>query len=176
MSCTELYVARADGDLALEAEFQNSWLGGMAIWNAMARQYCGYDTFPMFDAAGRSKVWALAGNEKVPEQDRVTLATTLDRFLVPGDALVRVAECLEHSAGWMGRTHLRDQAACLRELAAAGDVRAVGWNQSSVTYGYWLRQDEGAEESRPYNIDRDTEHHWLFESVCAKAAPEVPCA
>jgi hypothetical protein len=170
VSYTEMFAARESGDMERVTEFQNAWLGAMMVWQEFGKRYCGFgeDVVLLCDKAKMRQVWGLyTDREKVPEEDRVTLGTTFDNALVPGHALVYVSECMEKTAEWLpSHSHIGEQAKFLRELARDPAIRAVGWNQTSVCADPWSMPPDGDDEyaeERPYNIDRDTGHWWMFE-------------
>lgn len=45
MSYTEIYKVRKNGDVVFHDEIQNSWAGGMHVWNTLNIKYKHGDTF-----------------------------------------------------------------------------------------------------------------------------------
>jgi len=67
-------------------------------------------------------------------------------------------------------TTLSAQARKLRELAQDDGVAAVCWNQTSVNCNPWwvYNGDDEEDEGRPYNINVDENHWFLFEGIDAQ--------
>ncbi len=184
MSSTTLLVARNDGELHPYASYKNSWHGAMLIWNGFAERY--NTPFNLINEESMKKLWALAGDAKVPLHDRITLATTYDRFIVYSQDFPRLVASLRETAKWLpAHCHITKQADDIEKImelnANCSDpdlhIIAVGWNQTSVV-DVWetgktrkaVERDENGQEEEylqevPYNLNTDKEHNNLFEEV-----------
>lgn len=164
MSRTTLKAAFADGDMINVKEYRNSWRGAVMIWSYLAERYLGEKWYPGSDGLNR-RLWDLAEAERVPFIERVALATTFDRVLVQGADRELLHHCLMAMATLLpAENSLAEQAKDI--LALAASVRAIGWQQTSVAADFWwVEGDEEAFDGRPYNIDKDSVHWWLFLEV-----------
>ena len=105
----------------------------------------------------------------MPYADRVTLATTYDYALLRGTELSRAADCLTKTAAWLpAECHVRAEADVLRELSLQPEVRAVGFQQTSVAENVWWVSGPD-EDGRPYHVDWDASHFWVFDEVPEEA-------
>lgn len=178
MSTTTGYLVGADGIVRPDREFKNAWHGAMALWDYLARTFLdpkaprGTDKYMLpsaqflFDPKAQKSLWGLAADTTVPRHLRVAEMTTFDRavlrradFAVAADALDLA--CKEIVAAG-GSSHLDQQAAWLRENAADENVVGAAWQQTSVSEDLWVVYDEGGEEGRDYDTNRDS-GHWFIE-------------
>lgn len=184
MSCATLYVFRMDGEFETYNEYRNSWHGAMLIWNNMAEKYG--TPFNLLDEKSMKGLWGLADDPKVPLHDRITLATTFDRFVVYSGDFQKLVEALRESAKWMpAHCHINKQADDVEKIMESNakcsnpDLHIIGiaWNATSVVdtweTGETRMHKETDEKGRvdefevsvPYNINVHKKHHNLFEEV-----------
>lgn len=170
MSRTTLYVAREDGLMLPDGDYDagSSFLAG--FWPALTKEYLGWNNCQHVDRLmnnGLQPLWDLVGAEDVPLAYRIVLATTFDRALAqPEDALL-VAAALTHTREWLKPIEAVDRALLRMEqrffrMEFESGIRAVGWRWTSVAEDLWWVR-EGEEEGRRYNLLTDTGHTWLRE-------------
>jgi len=184
MSCTTLCAFRPDGDLEYFAEYKNAWHGAMIVWNSMAEKY--NTPFNLMNEESMKALWKLADNPAVPLHDRITLATTYDKFVVYSGDFQRLVAAMRESAKWLpAHCHITKQADDIEKIMELNakcsnpdlHIIAVGWNQTSVV-DVWETgksrkaieldengRDEEYEQEVPYNLNTDEGHHNLFEEV-----------
>ena len=155
----------------------------MAIWTSLsARHLSGGDGFGgMMD--GYKDLFALLKTDKLERWEKLVLLTTCDNAVLKAENFVEVAEAFEkfheeYKVANEGKVfHMLAQAQILRELHGEGDEhgwRGICWNQTSVNgdalwYGVREEGDEESEEEeeedepRPYNLDRDDKHWFVFD-------------
>jgi hypothetical protein len=146
MSYTEIY--RLGSQPGCIGEVRNSWRGAMFVWNDVAKRYCGMEGFSPF-GSGASKVWNSFKNPRMPEWERIVLATTLDNALVFADDRIKLIEAF--------KTYARERGGSLGEQAdvisatnfAPGD--AIAWNQTSVNCDVWCRMETETEDDVVYS-------------------------
>lgn len=172
MSYTELYrLSRDPGELA---EFQNAWLGAMAIWGDLARRYCGLDMFPMY-GPGQKQVWGLTEDPRLSMAERVTLLSTMDNAAVRGVDALKLADAFEgYSSVASGDNHFGKQAAFIRKAVADGDIQPGDWlayNQTSVNCDRWFSAwNDEREDYDYYDPNTGDKHFDVFAEATAAIA------
>lgn len=179
MSYTTLYVFRKDGELETYAEYKNAWHGAMLVWNGMAERYNA--PFSLIDEKSMQALWDLAGDKKVAEHDRITLATTFDRKVVYTGGFPRLVAAMKEAAKWLPEhCHINKQVADIEKIMADKAIIAVCWNQTSVVdawgsgeYRDSYEEDINGqsceeEEEVPYNLNRHKLHENLFDCIDGK--------
>ncbi len=179
MSCTELYVAQANGDVVLDSEFRNSWGGGAFVWTALCQRYavaikglvpkekrldaCTWPGHPQEYQINEDwkALWRLPEEDLRP-WERDVLLSTFDWTLIAPPDLERLAKSMRRFEDAHARPNqvcsLLQQAGRIEELAQSG-VRGIGWNQTSVNGDAWQGPwNESDQESEIYNIDRHEKH------------------
>lgn len=184
MSYTTLYSFRQNGEISEYAEYKNAWHGAMLVWNSMAERY--NTPFSLMDEKSMQALWGLAGDSKVPLYDRITLATTFDRYVVHAADFKQLRDALRETAKWLpSHCHINKQSDDIEKIMELNlkcsdpnlRVIAVGWNATSVvdtwssgeyrnTYEEDINgQSSEEEEEVPYNLNKHKLHHNLFEEV-----------
>ncbi|MDE2102664.1 MAG: hypothetical protein KGL39_35800 [Patescibacteria group bacterium] len=169
MSSTVLFGAPEGGTFRKIASFGNSWGGAAFVWYALSERYLGDKTAWM---NGRvEELWALAEDVRLQPFERDTLLSTFDRALVRSDGFSCLAASFRTfvAAYPPGEyvCHLMAQADFLDSLAHGdGDLcfvpHAVGWQQTTVGENLWNVRI-GEDDTRPYDLARDTGHFFLFQ-------------
>lgn len=185
MSRTELYKIKMNGDVVLHEEFQNSHLGAHLIWRNMGERYLG-DPFYISNAQNKSwypdhdpkKFWNLVGQQNIPVEERIVLASTYDLTCVKWNNIPRLIDAFRYYASSYSDTgHALAYVDVLRDLLNDRDCIGICWNQTSICADIWCGvcdHDENGEvipdTYRPFNIFTDTHswfknecHWWLFE-------------
>jgi hypothetical protein len=167
MSTTAVLVAGADGVLNEGRTFANSWGGAAFVWDALWREYLSPrpgDMPPTLDRHTAERVWDLSRDERLSVYERLVLVTTFDHCLIRRTDALRVAQALDAFVARYERRrgnracNLPLQAMYLRELAFNAEVREIGWRQSAGDL--W---EVPVNETRPYNVQLDTAHWFLFD-------------
>lgn len=91
-------------------------------------------------------------DKRVPMNERIVMATTLDRCLVRNDEIPKVIEAFR---SFEGETTLEEQADILQDIYDSGDYTAVGWHQNSISCEMW----------NEYNYITNDNHWWLFDEL-----------
>lgn len=171
MSRTTMYAFPESGPGEKLAEFANAWGSAAYVWSSLSGSYLGGGAVWMSEAGSR-RLWDLAGDEKLQPCERLTLASTFDRWLCGRESFAALAAAYRelvrlHPPGG-APCHLPAMASLLDDLAAGRKhgldfpPRAVGWHQTSVAENlWWVREGEGG--GRMYDLSRDSGHHWLHE-------------
>jgi len=197
MSSTQIFKVTQEGLVELAYEAPNSWRGAMNIWILIAIEYL--DTpetqapeLMRYSAVGGAilassnkpgglldKLWKLKKDPRLSVADLVTLLTTFDHAMVKKEHIPGVVGafrifCAKH----IDCGNLQRQIDILWELYRDPDCQAVCWNQTSVVAGVWtveLTWDKltGEADERPYDINRDRGHWFIFESVAKVLSEEA---
>jgi hypothetical protein len=161
VSATTLYKITNEGDLEVAATYRNSFGGAMAIWVILMAKY--KPGCAAWDEKHLVPLWSMANDGRMEEFERRTMWTTYDKACIRFEDMPLYAEAMErfaevHGPSQIGRAFsIPEQAADLRRLHAAGELRGVCWSQNSACE--WPDRDEDGE--LPYNIDICTGHNWL---------------
>ena len=175
---------------ALEDELgsvPNSWRGAPAVWQYMEETYLppyfpewvdeaeramGAEAFferhrykpsriSSFNPDALEEIVNLAYDKSVPEDERISLASTFDWVAVRREEIPRIIEAFRN---FPARTSLPEQAAVLEEALDFPDLSAVGWIQTTVCCDLWQGEyDEETDESMPYDLAVNDDHVWLFD-------------
>jgi hypothetical protein len=165
-----MYVVGVDGNVRWQKDFRNSWRGAMLVWDKTA-DMLGVDKTWGFTASCPpylKRVWAIVNDLSQPIALRAVVMATFDNVMVKRENLERLANYIEEWAKTVDDSgHLLEQGAELRSLAIDDDIRAVCWNATSVNCDPWwvYETDDDDDEGRPYNVDRDTKHWFLFDEL-----------
>ena len=188
MSETRLYAVSRDGDVVIYERFSNAHGGAMAIWRILAEKHLQATgmAFTMMMMSGLKPVFDLAKQGKLAPWETVTLMTTFDKVVIPMEHVASVASALEEFDRTYGPRQreqnymftIPEQATALRKVveeAEAKGWRGVCWNQMSGSEALWDGiREEGEDERRPYNVEKDEGHwYWPENKVDEEAAAAV---
>ena len=168
MSYTEMYKVNSDGTVHHAAEFRNSFRGAFLVWKQMGERYLGIDAGKAIAYnESMQEVWNLWKSPDVPLHHRIVMMSTFDHVMVRRENLPRLIAAIEKYALSFDPGTLLQQAHKLQELAQDESVLAVCWNQTSVNCGVWWVYDgsNDEDEGQPYNINRDSDHYFLFDEI-----------
>ena len=165
-----LFKVPGKGEIEPYAEFGNAWHGAMQIWSQVCKRYLGRD-FSMASATdgGDKECWNLTGEDRVPFDHRIVLASTFDTVMVKRENIPRLIQAMEqYIKDFDEPGHLPAQIEKLTELVDDESCFAVCWQQTSCA-DTWFGYDEcptcGHEKSRPYDVSKDEDHWFLFDDV-----------
>lgn len=161
MSETIITGTDAEGRQKMFATFRNAWGTAPVIWDRLSRHMYWipeephYQTWLNMAAPGardESKFWGLWSLEKVPDYERIAMATTLDNVYVPASAVPLVAKVFRAAGKWTGPgrvNHLPVIADRMEEMVRKGCEAITFW-WTSVTEDPWeieeyLEDDETGE-------------------------------
>jgi len=172
MSSATLVVVRRNGNVEYDKEFHNSTIGAAVLWSEMAKRFLyGGDDNKKTDWLTREeeskKLWALEKDETVPLEWRVAHQFTFDYSLCAKQMFPQLVESFRFVAPLTnnGYNHWNDYADHIENvLAKDEECFAVGLHATSCAGDLWKPEYRRG----PYNIFRDTQHHWMW-----KAEPEL---
>lgn len=151
MSYTEIFKFDKNGSSESVADIENSYRGCIAVWNCLGEKYLGVGA-SIFDLSVMKRIWNLMDDKRVSFDERVVMATTLDKCLVKKEDFSKVITAFRNFGG---ETSLSEQAEVLEELLEDDDCIAVGWHQNSISCEMWF----------DYNCLEQNEHWWLFDEL-----------
>jgi len=174
------------GECVPSFEFRNSWGGAALIWDYFTQKYFppDPDKKPWEQKVGMHRgidglkpVWDLFERDDIPYHELVVLGSTFDFVMVRGEDLNRLADAFSKvydsmiqmgiiAVGGSRVEHISTQAGLFREIASnpLQPTQAICWQQTSVAADMW-RVSDGGEECRPYNINTDSKHWFLFDEL-----------
>lgn len=161
MSYTEMFGFDKNGNAYDLAEIENSWRGGVAVWDYLYQKYVG-GKFSMFDASGFKDLNSVF--EKMQEHEQIVLLTTYDYALIRRENFQQVMDAFYRFGGV---TSLYEQAEVIEEALNDENCIAIGWNQTSVNGDNWANfggYDEN-DEAIPYNLNTG-DRHWYLSGFC----------
>ena len=188
MSETRLYTVGRNGDVEIYERFRNAHGGSMAIWRILAEKHLQATgmAFTMMMMSGLKPVFDLAKKGNLAPWETVTLMTTFDKVVIPIEHVASVASALEKFTEEYGPAqeaqnfifHIPQQAEALRKVVEEAEEkgwRGVCWNQMSASEALWDGiREEGEDERRPHNVDKDEGHwYWPENKVDEEAAAAV---
>lgn len=179
MSHVTLYGFPDHGRAVRLTEFPNNHRGAPLLWNALARWYGLVGPGESIIGAGKEKhdaLWALAQDPAVPRAHRLALRMTFDRVILRPAHYRVMARALGSTStdirfGFPTRRPIREQygdPGHLPEWARVLEVcaelnaptRGLAWDHCSAIDSFWSVQ-EGEDDWRPYDLDRDLRHHYV---------------
>ncbi len=164
MTYQTLYKVTKNGDVEHVKNYNNSFLGAYLVWDKISRKYIDKDD-PVPVAGDLQPVWDLWKNPQVPLCERVLMLATFDNIMLRkenfGAFIDAMGKCDRGLTG-----HFYQNAKAIKEMLNDDDCIAVCWNQTSVNADAW--QTDG----RPYNVNVDSEHWFLFDDLQASSKKE----
>jgi len=173
MSYTTLYKVSQTGKIKTYRDYRNAFRSAWLVWDTMSKLYLGRDAIEFTLSGDRSlqPVWDLWKDPNVHESHRIVMASTFDRVMVRRENLDRLVLAYDAYADAVEDPgHILEMAHALRELAQDEDCLAVCWQQTSVSEDLWIIPvtcptcGQDMDESRPYDINLDNNHWFLFEA------------
>jgi hypothetical protein len=149
MSSTIVFAAFEDGDMIEVGAARNAFGGAMHVWRALGAKHLGNEAVAFTDPA---KLWALADDKRLAEQERIVHVSTFDRAYVRRENIMLVADAIDGFTP--SSDNLKQQASHMRAAYHNG-ARVVGWQQTTVSGNLWSVDTDDGEDSRPLNIDSD---------------------
>lgn len=173
MSYTEIFKFNKTGDAQGLAEVKNAWRGAMAVWTTLEDRYLPeYKPYPGMGKMSRMSspdpkigkaVWDLIGDDRLSEDEKISLASTFDNVIVLKNDMPRLIQAFRN---FVGQTSLKEQADIIESVVNNEDVIAIAWNQTSVNGDTWINKgpyNKDTDEESPYNIFKQDDHWNLFE-------------
>lgn len=158
MSYTEIYVL---GENPYHAgETQNAWRGAMYVWNQIAIDYFGLQSFPTFDEDMQWKIWNAQKHHEIKDFERVVLASTMDNAVLKGSDAKALVEHFRKYAEAHPNSSIGEQADIIESLNASDD-QFIAWCQTTVS-GFWGREfNEETEEYDYYDVTSGSKHFFV---------------
>lgn len=152
MTYLEVFAVNPGGNVKKYGEAKNAWGGAMHIWRTLdARYQTGSGVFDY------TPLWSHIGS--MSEPDQWVLASTYDWVLVKKEHLPTFIKHLSAFAERYPTSTLDELLPILDKASCDKDVRAIGFNQTSVCDMWWHRVD--AKRGKYYNIHREKKHWYL---------------
>lgn len=173
MSRTTIHKFPEQGPNEDFAEFRNSHRSAMFIWQAMFKRYIAktnndmeWGMYFMSSNGKMQQVWDLARKMFVPIDERIVMMTTFDKVLVRRSEISGVIDAMhEFERKYPGDSSILEQVSALEKLAQDETCFAVGWTQTSLSGDAWWVYEEAQDDSRRYDLSRDSDHWFLFDAL-----------
>lgn len=169
MSRTELY--RIGKDAGEIGSTGNSWRGAMQVWTYIAKQYCGFDNFPMSfgetGTADQNKVWNAHTTHPLTDAEKIVLLSTMDRVVVSHSNIPKLLAAFREYGAAHADSSLDEQANVIAN-AEWSEGSFLAFNQTSVSefWGQVYVEPENEDDEGEYVLydPRTSTDHWeLFE-------------
>jgi hypothetical protein len=178
MSYTTLYGAPKKGELEILQEYKNSHGSAPAIWSHLSQKHLGQRH--LFGDEEYKKLWALQDDARLEEYEKTALVATFDNCMIKTKDLPRVIDAFEKVyAATQNPQYINHLSAIAGDLKTvdAKQYAAVCFCWTSVCGDAWYSYDKeefrntktgeikemDSEESRLYDLSKDTKHWFLFE-------------
>jgi len=171
MSYTEV-LGFKKGEVVALKEYKNSHGSAAMIWTALWDKYVRTPGMAKWDTwltGDHSKLWALAGDNRLSQMEKKVLEATFDNYVVRIEDAKKLASYFEEFERRYGHPervcHLGDMAQDMREAVDSGEYIALGWYWTSTTDFPWKTYPEcetcgqELEESEDYDITAEGGKH-----------------
>lgn len=187
MSHSSLYLVDEKGDVHHEKDYANGHGYAIPCWNYLAEKYLrkpGEDDNNFWIRWWLNEkcqgIWDLKKDARLERWEWICLLASFDYAMVKQENFEETAEAftrmdLEH--GKCHPTHVCHyliMAFDLRRLAKSPAVKGACWIATSVGENLWEIYDECTcpscgtvhqpDEGRPYNVNKDTRHFYVFDA------------
>ena len=160
MSYTTIY--KIGNECEKLGDVDNSWRGAMYVWDQIAKDYFGLDSFPMLDKEERSNVWNAEKSKPLSKHEEIVLRSTMDKVVISKENKEKLVCAFkeyhkEHPNGSHG-----EQAEII-EKADLNDTDFIAFQQTSCG-DFWGEgdYDEESGECQYYNPNTGDKHWELF--------------
>ncbi len=161
MSTTEIYAIEKNGDVTPYGSAQNSWLGGMHVWNSLSDKY-GFDDSLM---SGFNKTWGNFNKGIYEDYENVVLGSTFDHIIVLKENFEQLLMSFKKYYSVYPNSNFGQQIEVIEAMKVDDNVIGVAWCQTSVADDLWDYYNEGEDECIPYNIFKGEKHWDLFDNL-----------
>jgi hypothetical protein len=166
MSYVSIYRIEPNGDMVEIGTASNAWGFCALTWEALGAKYKCIDaqSYWMADHKGLDKLWSMADGTDLEPDENLVLQAGFDRTLLHLEDAKRLPDALEafykqHGEGRVST--MLAMAKVIREgLNGHDDALGIGIEGNSISCDWYNVYDEEADDSRPYNINKDTGHKW----------------
>ena len=165
MSTTEIYAIEKNGDVTPYGSAQNSWLGGMHVWNSLNDKY-GFNEGFMFSF---KKTWGNFNKGIYEDYENIVLGSTFDHIIVLKENFEQLLTSFKKYYSVYPNSNFGQQIEVIETMKADENVIGVAWCQTSVADDLWdFCYDEEQDEVIPYNIFKGENHWELFDLLEAE--------
>lgn len=173
MSYCELKIIDKKGDVIGYKEYRNAHGGCAFIWDGIYDRYL-KDPNKQYDSwlSNSDKLWPLYKDKNIEEWIRIVLASTYDTAMIKRKNLIAMADYYARFVCNFSRPdnicHLDDWARDIIQITKEyPDCIGVCFYGMSVSEDPWwvYETSNNDDEGRPYNINVDTGHCFIFEEV-----------
>ena len=180
-----MFTVASSGDVEHFGDYQNGLGFAMPIWTYLAEKYLRKPGEKDHEFFGRwwiqdncRGVWALENDKRMERFERVVLLASFDRVIVRAENFKELAAAFDKFHDLY--LEKKPQNVCHyramgREIEKMEDVLGVCWVATSVGENLWTVYEDcecpkcknvhQQEEPRPYNINIDNKHWFLFEEL-----------
>lgn len=184
MSRSELYLFRKDGEAFPQEEFRNGWGSAPRVWGALIHKHK-FEMYPGKTPKELEFVNAISNAEDLwtlAEKKAFTLTwwelnllrwTYDNAVLRREDFPLMIASILEFEKAYPAGdrvNHLPRIREVLEAVAEDPEILGTGYYHTSIVDNPWTVYNSETDESRPYNLNTDTKHHFIEMTATPKSA------
>jgi hypothetical protein len=165
MSCTELYYVTPKKKVVAHAEFRNSHLGAMRVWENLYKKYFkdriaetkklhGYEPSGPISPEDYSMLWGLFWKTNIPVDERAVLGSTFDLVILEKEHFDRFYEdCMKYAVYYPAGSLLY-QATTIQKLSKR-NIIGVCWNHTSVNGDMYYELKEYAKKDELWSLYKE---------------------
>ena len=161
MSTTEIYGIKSNGNVVAYESVQNSWLGGMHVWNTLNEKY-GFGGSWVF---GFYRTWDSFNKGVYEDYENVVLGSTFSYAVVLKDDFEKLIDNFEKYHSFYPNSNFGEQIEVINSMKTDDDIIGVAWCQTFVADDLWDFSYDDKNEVIPYNIFKGDKHWNLFENL-----------
>lgn len=159
MSWVHVYKVHLDGSVQMERKLRYAPGGALYIWTQLSRKYCQSHWIDF------KPLWAMWNTPAMNHYDKIVLGLTFDGAIIEKQALVECYQAMMQIFCGRGSETFFDIARAIKELADDEDCMGVCFDHTSVAESFWSVPIDGGDDCRPYNVNVDQGHWYLFETL-----------
>lgn len=181
MSTATLKIINPNGDVVDYKEYKNAWGFQPYVWDAIYDKYFKDPTYP-YDSwmslinrdnpERTKKFWHMVYDKNFPIWTRRVVAWTYDNAILEADQVEIMSDYLKE----FKKTYDMKERIC-HLLNIADDITnykdecfGFCWHGTSVCEDPWIvysnvKDDEEDQQDRPYNINKDKKHWFIFKEI-----------
>lgn len=165
MSRLTAYYVHPDGLVMPNSHIANAWGGAPQVWTDCCARFLNGGSWMLSNDVAE-QLWQLPNNLDVPKRYRLVLRSTFDYAIVEPRGYAELAAAYREFRALNCETnsHLLALAKGLDEMPP--EMLGVCFQWTSVAQSLWVKDVDT--EERPYDINKDKQHWFLFDRMEAE--------
>jgi hypothetical protein len=171
MGYTELFYINKEGDTVSFKKYHNPWGGAAFIWTQIYDRYL-KDNSKEFDSwlFNQQPLWDSVNDKAIPLSICTVLAFTFDYAIIEYDKIPKMVEYLKEFLEIFSPDknivcHLGEWYDDMMKIYYREDNHGICLYPTSVSENLWSIYGEEKDEYRPYNVNVDDKHWFIFKEM-----------